>query len=414
MAGGPSMRTFNILELQKNMEYALHFFRRMSGLILPVRLDSRLSRDTVFTLVIGLVTVVLLCMHTGFERPALHGIMTRAEILSIDNKAVKQIGFISEGAQLIKARILDGQYAGTEIDGANTLIGKLEMDKFFQPGDTALVGLDIDPATGKIAYANFIDHYRLHLEALLFALFALILLLFAGMTGAKALVSFVFSIVMVWKVLLPLFLKGYDPVFLSLAVTLLITAVIVFLVGGLSRKGGAAFLGAAAGIGITCILAVVFGYAFHIHGAVRPFSETLLYSGYEFLDLTKIFFAGIFIASSGAVMDVAMDVAASIEAVHLADPSLSRTALIASGFKVGRAVIGTMTTTLLLAYSGGYTALLLVFMAQGTPIINILNLTYVAAEILHTLVGSFGVVLVAPATAVVGGILFGSKQAVIH
>ena len=51
------------------------------------------------------------------------------------------------------------------------------------------------------------------------------------------------------------------------------------------------------------------------------------------------------------------------------------------------------------------TALLMVFMAQGTPVINILNITYVAAEILHTLVGSFGVVLVAPATALVGGLV---------
>ncbi len=384
----------------------------MSGRATPVAYDTSLSRDTVFTLVVGLLTVLLIFMHTGFERPSVHGVMARAEVLGVDNNGVKQIGFISEGAQLIKIRVLDGQYAGTEVDGSNTLIGKLEMDKFFQPGDTALVGLDINPATGRVAYANLIDHYRLHVEALLFALFALILLIFAGMTGAKALVSFVFSIVMVWKVLLPLFLKGYDPVYLSLGVTMIVTAAIIFLVGGLSRKGGAAFLGAAVGIGITCVLAVVFGYAFHIHGAVRPFSETLLYSGYEFLDLTKIFFAGIFIASSGAVMDVAMDVAASIEEVHRADPSLSRTALIASGMKVGRAVIGTMTTTLLLAYSGGYTALLLVFMAQGTPIINILNLTYVAAEILHTLVGSFGVVLVAPATALVGGFLFGSKTAV--
>lgn len=51
----------------------------------------------------------------------------------------------------------------------------------------------------------------------------------------------------------------------------------------------------------------------------------------------------------------------------------------------------------------------MVFMAQGTPVVNILNLTSVAAEILHTLVGSFNVVLVAPATAVVGGLLFAGQ-----
>jgi uncharacterized membrane protein len=73
--------------------------------------------------------------------------------------------------------------------------------------------------------------------------------------------------------------------------------------------------------------------------------------------------------------------------------------------------MGTMTTTLLLAYSGGYIALLLVFMAQGTPIINILNLKYVSAEILHTIVGSFGLVTVAPLTALISGtLLAGGKK----
>lgn len=51
--------------------------------------------------------------------------------------------------------------------------------------------------------------------------------------------------------------------------------------------------------------------------------------------------------------------------------------------------MGTMTTTLLFAYSGGYIALLMVFMAQGTPVDHILNYKYVAAEIIHTVIGSF-------------------------
>ena len=72
---------------------------------------------------------------------------------------------------------------------------------------------------------------------------------------------------------------------------------------------------------------------------------------------------------------------------------------------VGRAAMGTMTTTLLLAYSGGYITLLMVFMAQGTPIDHILNYKYVAAEILDTVVGSFGLVTVAPFTALAAGII---------
>ena len=369
--------------------------------------------DRVVVLVVALITFGALWIPTGFERPPdRSSAAVRARVVSVDNTAVHQYGFIQEGAQLVHVRILGGRYRGQEVDGANTLLGKLELDKFFAPGDIALVVLDLDSKTGALRYANLIDHWRFHAEIVLFILFAAGLVAFAGWTGAKALLSFVFSVVLVWKVLLPSFLRGADPVLVSLGVVTLLASAILFLVGGAGRRGTAAFLGSLLGIAITCTLSLAFGgnaasgLGFRVNGAVRPFSETLLYTGFAHLDLTRLFFAGIFLASSGAMMDVAMDVAAAMEEVRAANPGLSRRQLVSSGFKVGRAVIGTMTTTLLLAYSGGYTALLMVFMAQGTPVLNVLNITYVSAEILHILAGSLGVVLVAPATALMGGMLF--------
>jgi uncharacterized membrane protein len=146
--------------------------------------------------------------------------------------------------------------------------------------------------------------------------------------------------------------------------------------------------------------------AFHLNGAVMPFAETLLYSGYAHLDLTGIYVAAIFVAASGAVMDLAMDVAASQNELVTKAPDITMRDALWSGIRVGRSVVGTMTTTLLLAYSGGYVTLLMAFMAQGVPLINIFNLLYVAAEVVKTIVGSFGLVLVAPFTAVVGAIIY--------
>ncbi len=54
--------------------------------------------------------------------------------------------------------------------------------------------------------------------------------------------------------------------------------------------------------------------------------------------------------------------------------------------------------------------LLMVFMAQGTPIDHILNYKYVASEVLDTVVGSFGLVTVAPFTALTAGILLTKKE----
>jgi uncharacterized membrane protein len=90
----------------------------------------------------------------------------------------------------------------------------------------------------------------------------------------------------------------------------------------------------------------------------------------------------------------------------LKKPEISLKEAIGSGFAVGRAVVGTMVTTLLLAYSSAYLTMLMVFMAQGVPMTNILNIKYVSAEVLNIIVGSFGLVTVAPFTALVGGFIY--------
>ena len=60
-----------------------------------------------------------------------------------------------------------------------------------------------------------------------------------------------------------------------------------------------------------------------------------------------------------------------------------------------------MTTTLMLAYSGNYLSMLMYFVGQGTPVTDVINLKYVASQLLNTLVGSFGLVAAAPLTALV-------------
>jgi len=92
------------------------------------------------------------------------------------------------------------------------------------------------------------------------------------------------------------------------------------------------------------------------------------------------------------------------------NPDIGHMQALASGIRVGRAVVGTMTTTLLLAYSGGFITLLMAFMAQGVPLMNTYNFVYVSAEILKTLVGSFGLVTVAPFTALAGAFIFVRKN----
>lgn len=256
-----------------------------------------------------------------------------------------------------------------------------------------------------IRSVSLIDHYRLDKELLLLVCFSAFLVLFAGRTGVRALLSFILAVLTIWKVLVPCYLNGWNPILAGLAVTLGLTLVIISLVYGFDRRAAAAISGAFLGITVTCLLGMLFTDLFKIHGAVMSGSESLLYSGYPHLNLTSIFMASIFIGASGAVMDLAVDITSAVQEVTEKRPDLDWREAARSGMNVGRAAMGTMTTTLLLAYSGGYVAMLMVFMAQGTPIFNILNYKYVAAEIVDTVVGSFGLVSVAPFTALSAGIL---------
>ncbi len=366
-------------------------------------------RDALLSGIFLLLSVALYFLPTGFEdRIQPNTERCRGKVLETDNSEVQQFGIVKQGDQNVTLELLDGKFKGRKVTGMNPLLGQMDKDKLFSPGDTALVVLTLDK-DGNIINALPQDHYRLGLELQLFGLFALLLLVFGGFTGAKALLSFIFTALALWKLLIPMLLKGYDPMLLTLGVVAILCAVIIFLVAGLTRLGVVAFLGAFLGVLASCGLAIYFTGAFKVHGAVLPFAETMLYSGFPHLDLFEIFIAAVFLAASGAVMDLAMDVASSQHEVVLKRPEMTRMEILRSGISVGRNVVGTMTTTLLLAYSGGYITLFMAFMAQGVPLANLFNLIYVSSEILKTLVGSFGLVTVAPFTAIVGSLLFRKK-----
>ena len=332
------------------------------------------------------------------------GTVVRARVVGVDDSGLVKHGLLLYGSQKLTVQI-----RGKEFRASNELRGQMELDKVFKKGDTAVVVLQKEDTPEK-SVLTARDHYRNFWSLSLFAGFCLLLCWFGGLTGIKALFSFIFSCLVIWKMVIPLVLRGYAASWMIFAAVIVLTAVIIFLVAGLTRKGTAAFAGSITGIGAGLLMAHWLGYLMHINGSSMPYVQALLYSGYEFLDIQDIFIGAVILASSGAVMDLAMDIAAGVEEVARHNPELSRRTLILSGMRIGRSVVGTMTTTLLLAYSGGYLTLLMMFASQGTPVLEYLNSTLVASELVKTLIGSFSLVLVAPFTAVISGILFGKSS----
>ncbi|MFR1379636.1 MAG: YibE/F family protein [Clostridium neonatale] len=369
-----------------------------------------IHRRNTIPIIITLIAIILLILLPNKFPQKIYENTERvsARVISTDENFIVNNGLIKVGDQLCEIEILQGKFKGRTITGTNRLSGSLEQDKLFKAGDKVLVTVDYTGDT--IRVVTLVDHYRLNYELLLVGIFVVVLVSFAGIVGIKSILSFIFTVLAMWKVLIPLFLLGYNPIIVGMVTTLILICVIIGLVYGLDKRSLAAILGSISGALVTCFMALFFVSKFKIHGAVMSFSESLLYSGYESLNLTKIFIASIFIASSGAVMDVAVDITSAVSEVVEKKPEITKLEAVKSGINVGRSIMGTMMTTLLLAYSGGYIGLLMVFMAQGTPIINILNLKYVSSEILHTLIGSFGLITVAPFTAIASGLLLANRE----
>ncbi|MDR1472724.1 MAG: YibE/F family protein [Synergistaceae bacterium] len=367
------------------------------------------KEDIAFSGIVLLLCVALYFIPTGFEdRLPKDTEQVEGRIAAVDNSHMEQHGLVLSGSQGVEVELLEGKWKGRIIRTGNHFLGKMELDRVFEPGDHAL--MSITSSGGVITWGHTADHYRLWIEFVLLMIFSLFLLFYGGFFGFQAILSFFFTGLVLWKLTIPHMLKGVDPVLLSFVIVCVLSAAILFLVAGLNRKGVVAFMGAVTGLGVTALMTLCFTQPFKISGAVRPFSETLLYSGFTHLNITRIFIAGVVLSASGAVMDLAMDISAAMSEIVRHNPRISRKDLFFSGNIIGRSVIGTMTTTLLLAYSGGYLAMLMLFMGQGIPDANILNMNYVAAEILHTLVGSFGLVLVAPITTVMGTLLYIPRQ----
>lgn len=366
-------------------------------------------------IVIGMImTAILAVLPTGYEDALIYQDMERAtaEIIDIDNSAIKSSGLIQSGEQSCTLKIQTGKFKGQEMTGVNFLSGSLEKDKIYKVGDRALVTISHEGEEVKSVVMS--DHYRLDKEILLLGIFALLLIVVAGRNGVLAIFSFVITVLTIWKILVPAYLRGYSPVWTGILITVFITVMIIFFVYGFDRKTVTASLGSLLGILTTCLLGMLFTNLFHINGAVMPDAESLLYSGFQHLDLTAIFMSSIFIGASGAMMDLSVDITSAVQEVVEKKPEIGWREAARSGMNVGRAAMGTMTTTLLLAYSGGYITLLMVFMAQGTPADHILNYKYVAAEVLDTVVGSFGLVTVAPFTALVAGIMLTRRKSLTY
>ena len=243
---------------------------------------------------------------------------------------------------------------------------------------------------------------------ILFAvLYLAALVIIGGWQGLKGALGLAFTFLAIIFLYLPLVYLGWPSLWTSVLICAVTTAVTMYLIGGPTLKTVVASAGTVAGVVIAGLMAAIFGWATGISGWNVSDIETLITLwNTNGINVGDLLFAGLLISSLGAVMDVAMSVASSMGEVLAQNPAMHRTALFASGMRIGRDMMGTDSNTLILAFAGGSVSMLLLDYAYDLPILQILNSNNIGISVMQGLAGSFGVVLAVPVTVVLATFLY--------
>lgn len=371
----------------------------------------RAGAALVFLLLFGVAIFFANRGFDGYEITPTTGVeYETARVLCIDeNTAVadEAIEGRYRGLMEMDVELLTGRYKGEIARVTNYLSAMYNV--WLEEGDTLSVRVD---TVGENAFQVSVYNYdRIPAVIGVLVLFAVALVVIGGKQGFRALVGLVFTFVSVVYLLLPLTLKGWNAVALTVVLVGVTSTVCFYLLGGWKPKIIGAALGCLCGVACAAVLGAVASELLHISAYQMDEAEALLLvrndSG---LRLNGLLLSGILIAAEGAVMDTAMSVASAMEELKSKRPDIGRGELFRSGMKIGRDATGTMANTLVLAFAGSSLNMMLLIYSYDVSVIQLMNTDFVAVEVVRAVAGSMGIILTVPCVAGVTAWLLGKGE----
>lgn len=296
-------------------------------------------------------------------------------------------------------RLIDGRFAGevreAHVDGG---AGGTAAPTY-APGDRVVVTISLDPGGADLAVS---DRWRAPPLGALLLLFAAAVALVGGWRGVRSLLALALTLAVIVRIVLPLLLRGWDPVLLAVAAGAAITLAVVLLTEGWRPTTLAAVAGTFLALGLTAGLATLATAALAFSELQGQEAASFLASlGLEGLDVGGILLAAVVFGALGVLDDVTVTQAATVHELALSDPDAGRLVLFGRAMNVGRSHIAATVNTLVLAYVGASLPLLVLFAAGRADPLLIASGEVVAVEIARAIVGSIGIVAAVPLTTAI-------------
>lgn len=268
--------------------------------------------------------------------------------------------------------------------------------RLFQEGDKVYVAKIQIP--GEQPSYSIADYDRRTPLYVLFGLFCFIVVFISGKQGIESFLGMLFSFVVLIKLILPLLIRGFDPVLSALIGAALIIPSTFYLSHGFQKKTHIAVLGTLITLTLTGILSKIFIPLSHLSGLADESAFYLKIGSDVSFNFQGLLLAGVLISMLGILDDITISQASIAEELRAAKPKIRFGELYSRCMNVGRDHIASMVNTLILVYAGSSVPLMLLFLGSDYHFGEVLNIEIVAQEVVHTLIGSIGLICAVPIT----------------
>ncbi len=327
----------------------------------------------------------------------------RARVVEIIEEGEITLNSISQRYQIARVEILEGEYQGIlmEMDYGKRQV--LSNDVYLSPGDELLVTIGKRP--DGILTVYFADFVRSRYLFWLAALFAASILLISRWKGLRSLISMTFSLTVIIGYIIPNILAGKDPLTVSIIGSAILLTVTLYLTYGWNLKTHASVLSMILILLLTGGLAWFFVIFTRLSGAGDENALFLLQMMNARLNLRGLLLGGMIIGALGVLDDLVTTQSSAVFELHRANRSMGFKALFQSAMRIGQDHVAATVNTLVLAYAGASLPMLLMFSLGQGNYASLVNFSFIAEEIVRTLVGSLGLIAAVPLTTLLAALL---------